>query len=131
MTKIVTFLPEILKYRIDLYCGEPLAMSFCAFVVFAAFELENDDFRAATILEHGRGDPRSGDCGRANANAARVSGNQNLVEFHTVSFILIGQNGNVNDVSGTYTKLFSTCAYNCVRHFMSPPISLHLESRRL
>jgi hypothetical protein len=41
----------------------------------------------------------------------------------------------VNDVSGTHAELFSTCSYDCVRHFISPlmpsPISLHLESRRL
>src|SRR5262249_19038019 len=125
------FLTEILSDRIDLYCGEPLAMPFYAFVVFAAFELEDDDLRATTVREHGRGDARSGDCGRAYADAARVAGYQDLIEFYPIPFILISQSGDANYVSRTHTKLFPTCANDCVRHFMSPPISLHLESRRL
>src|SRR5262245_20804926 len=106
-------------------------MSFCAFVVFAAFELEDDDLRAAPLFEHRRRDARPGDRGPADADAVRVAGDQNLVEFDFVPLILVGQSGDANDVSGTHTELFSACAYYCVRHFMSPPISLHLESRRL
>src|SRR5262245_16984888 len=97
---------RILSDRIDLYRSEPLAMSFYAFVVFAAFKLEDDDLRAAAILEHGRGDSRSGDCGRADANAVRVAGDQDLAEFYPVPFILIGQRGDANDISGTDTELF-------------------------
>jgi hypothetical protein len=91
MTKIVTFLAEILlRDRIDLYCGESLAMSFCALVMFAALEFEDDDLRATAVFEHGPCDSRSGDCGRADAGAVRVAGNQNLVKFNPIPFILIG-----------------------------------------
>jgi hypothetical protein len=93
-------------------------MSFCAFVVFAAFELKDDDLRAAPVLDDGRGDARSGDRGRADADAVRVAGDQNLVEFDLIPFTFICQSGDANDVSGTHTKLFSTCSYNCVRHFL-------------
>src|SRR5262245_6405310 len=93
-------------------------MPFCAFVVFAAFELEDDDLRAAAIFEHGCGDARSGDRWRADADAVRVAGDQDLVEFDPVPLILIGQSGDANDVSGTHTELFSACAYDCVRHFL-------------
>src|SRR5215813_4325709 len=117
MTKIVTFLPEILSDRFDLYRGEPLAMSFCAFVVFAAFELEDDDLRASPLLEHGRGDARAGDRWRADADAVAIAGDQDLVEFDLIPFILIGQSRDANDISGAHTELFSTCSYNCVRHF--------------
>src|SRR5262245_23587701 len=92
-------------------------MSFCTFVMFAAFELEDDDLRAATVLDHGRGDARAGYRGRADSDAVGAAGDQDLVEFDLIPFILIGQRGDANDISGTYTELFSTCAYNCVRHF--------------
>src|SRR5262245_36752756 len=92
-------------------------MSFGAFVVFTPLEFEDDDLRAASVLQHGCGDARSTDSGRSDAHAIVRAGDQNLVKFDRIPFLLISQRGDANDISGAHTELFSACADDCISHY--------------
>src|SRR5262245_24728659 len=92
-------------------------MSFYAFVVFAPFEFEDDDLRAAPVLQHSCGDARAGESRRADSDAVIRSGGQNLVKFDCVAFLLISQSRDANDISRTHTELFSACANDCISHY--------------
>src|SRR5262245_37227815 len=106
-------------------------MSFCAFVVFTPFEFEDDDLRAAPVLQHGCGDARAGESWRSDSDTVIRSGGQNLVKFDCVAFLLISQSGDANYISRTHTKLFSACANDCISHYCAASDFLHIESRRL